>query len=183
MERHHGAEVVWLPFDLHPEIPDEGTTAERLFGPRFDDEVRMRYRERLKGLADEVGLPFDPPEHIPRTRFALETSDWVRRERPGHFRSLHRSLFGAYWGEGRDIGDPEVVLDLAERAGLRRGEVQHATEAPETRGAVDASTREAVEVGVTGTPAWLIDGRLLVPGAQPRETFDRIIERMAEARG
>lgn len=182
MEREHGVEVVWHPFDLHPEIPDEGTTAERLFGPRFDEDVRARYQERLKGLADEVDLPFDPPERIPRTRFALEASDWVRRERPEHFDSLHRSLFGAYWGEGRDIGDPEVVLDLAERAGLERDEVRRGTEEPGAAAAVDVSTREAVEIGVTGTPAWLIDGRLLVPGAQPRETFDRVIERMAGAR-
>lgn len=181
MERQHGAEVLWLPFDLHPEIPDTGTTAERLFGPRFDDEARRQYRDRLRALAEDAGLPFEPPDHIPRTRFALEVADWVRREHPEQFRSLHRSLFYTYWGEGRDIGDPEVVLDLAEEAGLARDEVLRAMDVPETRGAVDASTREAVEIGVTGTPAWLVDGRLLVPGAQPRETFDRILERMRGA--
>lgn len=183
MEREHGAEVLWRAFDLHPEIPEEGTSAERLFGSRFDAEARRMYRDRLAGLAEEARLPFDPPDHIPRTRTALEASDWVRRERPDRFSSFHRSLFHAYWGEGRDIGEAEVVLELAEAAGIDRDALRRGLDDPDTRQAVDVSTREAVEIGVTGTPAWLIDGRLLVPGAQPRETFDRILERMGERGG
>ena len=170
--------MTWLPFDLHPEIPAEGTTAEQLFGGRYTPEVRDRYRERLARLADEAGLPFDPPEKIPSTRPSLEAGEFVRQTRPDAFPDFHRGLFLAYWGEGRDLGERETILQVAEATGVPRDDVERALGEGAAKEAVDESTQTAVSIGVGGTPSWLIDGKVLVPGAQPREVFGRLIDRI-----
>lgn len=63
-------------------------------------------------------------------------------------------------------------------AGAEASSLREAIEAEVMLPAVAESMRSAVEVGVTGTPAWLIDGRFLVPGTQSRETYAVVIERM-----
>ena len=50
--------------------------------------------------------------------------------------------------------------------------------APALLGAIEHETRTAVEMGVTGVPGWLVDERLLVPGAQPHEVFERVLTRL-----
>ncbi len=172
--------MTWLPFELHPEIPEAGTTAEELFGPRFDAETRRRYRSRLEALAAEAGLPYDPPGLIPNTHLSLEAAEWVRRSEPEAFGPYHRALFDAYFARGRDIGDADVLLEEAAMCGIPLPELGAALQSRSMGKAVDRCTRDAIELGVSGTPGWLIDGALLVPGCQPRDTFDRIIGRMRD---
>lgn len=176
--RQHDAIVIWLPFELHPEIPPGGATARELFGGRFSDEGGRAYRERMASLAGEVGLPYDPPRVIPNTHKALEATEWVRRAQPEAFDAYHRGVFDAYFARGLDIGTDEVLVEEAGRAGADADAVQRVLATREMRTDIDRATRDAIEYGVTGTPAWLMDGRFLVPGCQPRETFDRVIERM-----
>ena len=165
--------MTWVPFDLHPEIPPEGVSAARIYGHRRD-EVEARFRE----LLEPTGLPFSLPERIPRTRDALEVAEWVRRQDPDVFDAVHRALFVAYWGEGRDIGDRDVVLEIVAQAGADADGAAAALAARETADAVDAWRNTALDAGVSGTPAWLFDGDFLVPGCQPRELFDRVVTRL-----
>lgn len=176
LRERHGATVVWAPFDLHPEIPDGGIGTDRLFGAGSSAAF-----ERLAGLAAEAGLPFRPPEHIPRTRTVQGLTEWLRRRDPETAARLHHDLFIAYWGEGRDIEDRATIIEIAVAAGADAGEIAAALDTEDLGALVDASTEAARRIGVTGTPAWLIDRRALVPGAQPREVFDDVIARLEQA--
>lgn len=169
----------WLPFDLHPEIPDGGMPADQLFGGA-DAGMRTAAFDRLAAVAGEVGLPFRPPKWIPRTRTVLGLTEWLRRRQPEAASAFHHAVFTAYWGEGRDIGSVEEVLSLADELGLDRAALAAAIDTEDLGALVDASTANAQRIGVTGTPAWLIDRKVLVPGAQPREVFDGVIARLAE---
>lgn len=179
LEEHHDAVVTWMPYDLHPEIPEGGVDARRAY-ERVAPGQREAYMERLRDLTDEAGLPFEPPEHIPKTRRALEASEWVRRHQPGQFPRFHERLFEAYWAEGRDLERAEVLGDLAVECGVDGDAMAGALAGQTTGDAVDRSTELAQRVGVSGTPGWLIEGQVLVPGAQPHETFDRVITRFRE---
>jgi predicted DsbA family dithiol-disulfide isomerase len=163
--------VTWRAFDLHPEIPDGGLPATVLPAERWD---------LLEGLLGEAGLPFRRPERLPRTRPSLEAAEWVRERVPDAFPAFHRALFTAHWSDGADIGDPEVVAELAGTAGADREGLAHALETGVAAPAVDRSTTEGVEAGVTGTPAWLFAGRFLLPGAQPRDVLDRVVALLRE---
>ena len=78
----------------------------------------------------------------------------------------------AYWSEGKDIGDEETLLDLVEEAGLDRDEAEEAlTNGGYTDRVLD-STRRAQMHGINAIPAFVLDNRLLLLGAQPHETFE-----------
>ena len=165
-----------LPFELHPRIPPDGLSLHDRWGARFAEADAM-YR-RIEDECAVVGLPFRRPEWIPNTRRALETAECVRLQFAGAFDVLDRSLLDAHFVEGRNIGDPDVLDDLVDAAGADAASVRAAVEAGELRAAVDASMEQAREVDVTGTPSWLLDGRLLIPGVLPRQLFERAVTRL-----
>ncbi len=167
----------WLPFDLHPEYPPEGIPREQLnarYGQRMEQFLRARFAE--EGLAYAP-----PPDVVPNSKAALRLAELARDH--DVYEAAHERLMDAYWAESRDIGDPDVLRELAAEIGLEPGEVERVLAGDEHTARVDASTQQALAVGATGVPAWVIDGRVLISGAQPREVFERAFERAAERVG
>jgi predicted DsbA family dithiol-disulfide isomerase len=82
----------------------------------------------------------------------------------------------AYWRDAVDLGDRDQLRLLLHD--LPAADVERVLAGDEYADRVRASTNQAVSVGVTGVPAWVIDGKLLVPGAQPREVFERVFEQL-----
>ena len=166
MRRRYGAHVTWLPFDLHPEYPPEGIPRAQL-NARYGDA----FHDRLRGSFAAAGLTYaPPPDVVPNSRNALRVTELARDR--GLHEPVHDRLMDAYWAEGQNIGDPDVLRALAVEAGLEAGEVDEVLASDGYASRVHASTAEAVSIGVNGVPGWILDGRLLVPGAQPREVFD-----------
>ena len=85
----------------------------------------------------------------------------------------------AYWSEARNIGDPAVLRELAQEVGLPPDDVERVLDGDEYLERIEASTRSALSLGASGVPAWLLDERLLVVGAQPREVFEQAFDRLA----
>ncbi|MDB5065864.1 MAG: DSBA-like thioredoxin domain [Chloroflexi bacterium] len=71
-----------------------------------------------------------------------------------------------------------MLVEEAAAVGIPEAEARAALDSEELAARVDASTRAALRNGVTGVPAWAIDQRLVVPGAQPREVFDSVLQRL-----
>ncbi len=173
--REFDADVTWLPFDLHPEYPPEGIPLAELhrrygLGVGAADPLRARF--------EAAGLEYNRPEIVPNTRLALRLSE-LARERGLH-EAFHDRLMDAYWAEATDIGDPDVLRKLAAEVGLRADEVENAIADPAAYlDVVEGSTAQAQEIGIDGIPAFLLDRRLLVLGAQPLEVFRRAFEQLA----
>lgn len=170
--REAGAEVQWLPYDLHPEYPPEGI-------PRA--ELARRYPAGFldvpRQLAEQAGLPYAPhPDRVPNSRRALELSEWARARSPQDHERLHARIMDAYWTEGRDIGDTTVLADLVADVGLDPAEAMEALASGAHAAAVDASTRMAQRAGISAVPAFVLDGRLLVSGAVPHEVLAKAVE-------
>lgn len=103
----------------------------------------------------------------------------LARERGLHA-AVHDRLMDAYWSEARNIGDPDELRSLAVEAGLEAGEVEDVLAGDAFRERVLVSTQQAVSIGITGVPGFLLDRRLLVLGAQPREVFERAFRQLSE---
>ena len=171
LEREHGASVEWLPFDLHPEYPPEGiprAALEERYGPQI--------HERTREAVEAAGLEYGPPERIPRSLKALALAELARDR--GLHGALHDRIMRAYWSEGRDIGDAGVLAELAVETGLEEDEALAAFEDEGYLRRVAGSTRAAQEHGVNAVPAFVLDDRLLVLGAQPYETFEHALEQL-----
>ena len=88
-------------------------------------------------------------------------------------------LFRAYFAEGRNIGDPDALADLAAEAGLSREDVRAFLETNEGFEEVEAFEREVQNAGINGVPAFLYNGRYLFSGAQSAETIALSVKKAA----
>jgi predicted DsbA family dithiol-disulfide isomerase len=164
--------VTWLPFDLHPEYPATGLPREQLlarYGPGMTERMERFFAAR--------GLEYRPhPEVVPNSRDALRLAELAREH--GLHEPFHDRVMQAYWHDGLDIGDPEVLRELAAGTGLPAAEVDDVLASDRHLDLVGSSTRQAVSIGANAVPAFLLDGRLLVLGAQPDEVFDRAVAQL-----
>ena len=170
--------ITALPFELHPEIPVGGLSLRERWRARYGEASAMY--TRIEAECETAGLPFRAPERVPNTRRALMTAEWVRRNQPDAFTGLDRSLFTAHFVENRPLDDPEVLNELVTAAGGDAAAAERAVNAGEMTSALSESMTMANEIGVTGTPAWLINGRFLLPGAQPHDVIERVVQRVRE---
>jgi len=165
-----GAEVTWLPFDLHPEYPPEGIPRAELH-----ERYGTAFHDRLRGWFEREGLTYAPPaDVVPNTMLAQRLTELARGR--GLHDALHDRLMDAYWAEGENIGDADVLRRLAAEVGIDDPEA--AWDDDRYRERVIASTEKAHTIGVTGVPAFLLDRKLLVLGAQPRDTFEEAFGRL-----
>jgi predicted DsbA family dithiol-disulfide isomerase len=163
-----GATVNWMPFDLHPEYPADGLPRAQLLARYGGDAMT----ERMKAFFAERGLEYNPnPDVVPNSMSALRLTELARDL--GRHDELHDRLMEAYWTEARNIGDPDVLRALAADAGLPAEEVEDVLAGDRYRDRVETSTREAYALGANAVPAFVLDRRLLVLGAQPDEVFEQ----------
>ena len=170
-----GVTVTPLPYDLHPELPPEGRRVSR----------NGRLAEVFAYIGAEcaaVDMPFNSPDHIPNTRLALRAGEIVRARSPAAFAAVDQALFEAVFVTGEDIGDPLVLREVLQRAGADGDAVVIALESREGLDELRQSMEAAHEAGVSGTPAWLLDGRLLIPGVQDHDSIRIWVERMSRPR-
>src|SRR5439155_1067113 len=150
LERRFGARIEWRPFDLHPEYPPEGiprAVLARRHGAGFAARQQVMFQE--------AGLPYAQAlDKVPSSRLALMIGE-LARER-GAFDALHPRLFDAYWARALDIGDERVLLEEGVAVGLDHGEIIDALRDGRYLERIKAHTRDALELGAGGVPAWLI---------------------------
>ncbi len=164
-----------MPFDLHPEYPPDGVPRERLTARYGEGAAR-----RVKELFETNGLVYNPSSDVvPNSLRALRLAE-LARERGLHL-EMHDLLMRAYWEEGENIGDPAVLRALAGELGLPSANVDVVLTGDAFADDVRRSTESAYAIGVTGVPAFLLDRRLLVLGAQPREVFEQAFGRLRES--
>lgn len=131
-------------------------------------------------MFEAAGLPFaEAIERIPNSRHALMLGELARDQ--DALSELHPRLFDAYWGRGRDIGEERVLIEEGTAVGLAEADIREALQDERYLPRIEASTHNAMEIGAAGVPAWAIDQRILVPGAQPHEVFEQVLERLGHA--
>lgn len=171
--------VQWKPFEIHPEVPADGMPVAALGYPPEHWEMMMA---NLRRAAEAEGLAMANRPKVSNTHRALVASAYAQAEEPEHFERFHHALFRAYFGEGRDLGDPAVVRDVARRSGLDVERMDGALAAGSYEAALRETTEEARRRGITGTPTFVFADRYAAVGAQPAEELRRVVERVrAEA--
>ncbi len=160
----------WTAFPLHPETPENGRTLEELFSGRGLDIPAMV--DRLRSAAAELHLPFGRRTRTYNSRRAQVMGKWA--ETQGRGPAFHRLVFRAYFADGLNIAQPEVLCRLAASAGLDGDAALASLEADEFRRAVDDDWRRSRELGVMAVPTFCIDGRFLT-GAQPYAALKQFV--------
>jgi predicted DsbA family dithiol-disulfide isomerase len=163
--------VQWVYFPLHPDTPAEGLRLQDLFAGRGFDLEAMH--ARMKGLMDMEGLPYERRTHTYNSRLAQELAKWAD-SKPG-FDAIHQALYRSYFVEGKNLGDPEVLVDIAKRVGLPEDEARLVLADRTYKEAVDKDWEKARRYGITGVPSFVAGGTKVV-GAQPYDTLSRQLQ-------
>jgi len=158
-------------FPLHPETPVEGITLEELFAGRNVDLDGMH--NRMKGLMDEEGLPYNRRSHTYNSRLAQELGAWAATQEDGG--GIHDALFKAYFVGGCNIGDMEVLMQIATATGLGGEAARDILENRSFKEQVDADWKLSRQYGVTGVPTYVAAGQGVV-GAQTYEVLTQLME-------
>jgi predicted DsbA family dithiol-disulfide isomerase len=169
----HRAEVdvVWRAFELDPSAPrvrdTQQTYAERLAKKYGTTPQQAQQRiDQMVGAAAKDGLDFRFDRIRPGNTFDAHRLLHLARERGIQDAVKERFLRG-YMTEGQPIGEPEALLGLAREAGLDEQEARGLLESDRYAAEVRSDERLARELGISGVPFFVLDGRLGVSGAQP----------------
>jgi predicted DsbA family dithiol-disulfide isomerase len=134
--------------------------------------------DALRGRFAAAGLEYNRSQIVPNTQAALRLAELARGE--GLHGELHIRLMDAYWSEATNIGDPEELRRIGIEVGLDAADVARVLDDPTAYADfVAASTNQAHSIGINAVPAFLLDRRLIVLGAQPIETFRRAFAQLA----
>ena len=164
--------VHWNPFQLNPDMPKDGRDRAAYRAMKFGSTERAReLDERVAGAAANVGLAFrlDLMLHTPNTLDAHRLI-WLAG-RQGAQDAAMETVFAAYFTEGRDVGDRDVLADCAAQAGMDRAAAADFLAGDVATKEMLAADRAAREAGVNGVPSFFLDGYGLYSGAMPAETM------------
>lgn len=179
--------VQWHPFELNPDMPPEGEDAAahvmRKYGISADQS--RANSGRLAAIARELGFAFNRgPEFRMRNSFdAHRLLTWAGAlEEPeqaaatGVQTALKLALFRAHFTDNRDVSDHAVLTDIAASVGLDRVRAAAILASDDYGEMVRVEEAYWADQNVTGVPAFILGGRMMVPGAQDPEVFIRVIE-------
>src|SRR5262245_44039577 len=170
----------WRAFELNPGLAPQGMDRDEYLMRKFGDASRLRnMHEHLRETGAELAIRFrfDLIRKTPNTRAAHTLLAFAaQRDRQAQ---LSEALFSAYFEQGRDIGDREVLAELASSHGMDAGDSLRALEDPVLGAEVTAAERQAHEWGISGVPTFIFERRYAVSGAQSPETFLQLFDRLA----
>ncbi len=177
-----GAVVRWHPFELNPDLPPEGIDRHAYLEAKFGGPARaagIYARVAAAGASEGIAFEFDRIVRQPNTRDAHRLIGWAQ-EQTGDASTLVERLFTAYFCEGRSLADRATLADIAASAGLDRGAALAHLQGEDGLAAIVAAERRAHEIGVTGVPFFIFDGKVGVSGAQ---SADVLLQAIAQAQG
>lgn len=178
----HPFQIEWHPFQLNPDMPPEGmdrrTYLEAKFGGK---EGAVKAYAPVVEHAEKAGLTinFEAMERTPNTLDAHRLIHWAGIE--GRQTAAVSALFKAYFVEARDIGDPEVLADVADSLEMDAAVVARLLKTEEDRESIRQRDAHSREMGVNSVPTFIVGNRHAVPGAQPPELWEQVIAELTEA--
>jgi predicted DsbA family dithiol-disulfide isomerase len=177
LKRAFEVETKLVHFPLHPGTPAEGRSMAELYAGRNVDPEAMY--ARMKGLMDAEGLPYGRRTHSYNSRLAQELGKWADTQPGGE--AIHDALYRAYFLDARNIGDPEILVEIAQAVGLPAEEARAVLSERRFKDAVDADWAKSHAYGVTGVPTF-VAARYGVVGAQPYEVLEQLLDKAGAVR-
>ncbi|MEM8655969.1 MAG: DsbA family oxidoreductase [Pseudomonadota bacterium] len=177
-----GARVRWHPFELNPDMPQEGQNLADHIAQKYGASPAQSAQNRahLTAIGESLGIAFafSDESRIVNSFAAHQLLDFALAQGLQH--PLKLALFKAHFADQRDVSDHAVLLDVAEEVGLDRTAAQEVL----TSGALTDSVREKqafwTSHGITGVPSMVFGGKYLITGAQGADTYSQVLRKVAE---
>jgi predicted DsbA family dithiol-disulfide isomerase len=157
--------INWCGLEIHPDTPAEGMPVAKL---GYQPEQWAQMMATLRKLAEEENIELGEHSFTTNSHKALLLSEATKQAGREIFYALHERLFHAYFTEGKNIGDEQVLAALARECGLRDELIQSAWNDPALNQRLQQNMTAAQQAGIRATPTYLFGGRTVV-GAVPLE--------------
>lgn len=172
----HPFTIEWHPFQLNPDMPiagmDRRAYLERKFGGK--DGAVKAYAPVMQ-MAESLGLSidFEGMKRTPNTLDAHRLIHWAGVE--GRQSFVVQRLFEAYFRDARDIGDRDVLLDIADSSELDAAIIGKLLASDADIEDIKKRDAHSREMGVTSVPTFIVANQHAVPGAQPADLWVKVI--------
>ena len=171
LKKEYEIEDTWVSYELHPETPPAGM----LLSERFKGHDLSSFYEQLRARGLEVGVVFSNLKLLSNSKFALMASEFARDQ--GMYHSFHENMFQAYFTEGLDIGNPDVIAAVAGKSGFDEKEARSAVLDGRYASRLNETRKEGSLIGLTGVPLFVIENKYKIVGAQPIEVFHNLLKK------
>ncbi len=176
--------VRWHPFQLNPELPPAGVDRKAYLEAKFGGPARAaQVYERVRAAGQSAGIDFDfdAIARQPNTLDAHRLVAWAQSRPEGDPQALVEALFRAYFLDGRFVGDREELARIAAEAGYDPDDARAFVSSDAMRDEVATADARAREMGVSGVPFFIFDGKTALSGAHEPETLLEAIDKARAA--
>lgn len=176
-------EVRWRPYQLDPSLPKQGKDRQQYLEDKFGgpEGAEKAYASvRNAGAEENIAFAFDDIPVSANTLDAHRVIRWAGSEGLAAQDATVEALFKAYFEDGKNIGDDDVLIAAAAEAGLDREVVARLLSGEADKDTVSAEIDQARQMGVTGVPCFIIDMKYAVVGAQPAEALADAMRKVAQ---
>jgi len=174
--------VRWLPFQLNPDLPENGISRADYIFRKFGERDSSRYK-RVAMVGKSVGLDmaFDKITVQPNT---VKVHRLIHRSGElGKQDAMAEALFRAYFVEGANLTDSAVLAGYAAQAGMDRAEVMAYLDSDADADLIRSADAEARQVGIEGVPFFIINRTIGISGAQDPEVLLQAMQQAREGTG
>jgi predicted DsbA family dithiol-disulfide isomerase len=174
------------PFELNPTMDAAGADAGDYLKAKYGmgDAQLAQNRAVIRERGAAVGFPFGDRLRVWNTFDAHRLLHWAGLQpQPDAQRRLKHALLQAYHGEGRNPGDPLVLLDLVGTLGLDVASAREVVNSDRYALEVRAAEQFWQRAGISSVPAVVINDRHLISGGQPPEVFEQALRQIAAESG
>lgn len=167
------ADFYFLPFELNPEMEVQGEDINDHLGQRYgwNESKRRDYRKNLLAVAEQAGvvMDFSKRTHYYNTNQAHQLIHWC--EGFDKQQAMNELLIDAYFKQGLDINNSQVLLNLVEQLGLDRSQAEVALNSSATKQQLAIKKQRVQQADITSVPAFIFNNRTLVTGSNSVEYF------------
>ncbi len=177
---NHPFLIEWHPFQLNPDMPANGMgRREYLEGKFGGKEAAVRAYAPVVESAKTAGvaIDFEGMKRTPNTINAHRLIHWAGIE--GRQTAAVSALFKAYFTDARDIGDADVLIDIAKNVEMDANVVKRLLDSDEDLKLIQDRDKHSRKVGINSVPTFIIANQHAVPGAQPPELWAQVIADLA----
>jgi len=171
-------EVDWHPFDLRAQKRKPNGEIDETVDDGKDSEYFDEVRKNVEKLSEKYEVEMVGIDELPDGVDSLDAqavSLYVKEEHPERWEAFDEAVFEALWVEGRDIGDDDVLAEIADEVGIDADEIHDALNDESLRENLRRMFLDAKEDGITGVPTF-VHGEHFCRGAVPPEQLRRLVE-------
>ena len=177
------ADIHLQPFELNPQLPSEGEDASEHLMHKYGigEEQLEANRSAIRERAAALGFDFNMRKgsRIYNTFDAHRLLHWTELQDRGRALALKQALLRAYFSDGENVSDREILIRIAGAVGLDRDDARRVLQNGEYADAVRAQERTFQQAGIHSVPATIVNGQYLISGGQPPEAFEQALREIA----